>query len=146
MTIKPNFKNDTQNGMTLIELMIVVAIVGIIAAIAYPSYRDYVIASRRTDAVTSLTAIKLAQERFRFNCPDYATSIGGGGCSLQELATDNVSTEAFYDLAILPHPSVSGAYQVTATGKNGQENDSSCSVITYDSDTDSISPTGCDGR
>ena len=134
------------HGFTLLELMITVAIVGILAAIAYPSYLDYVIESRRTDAITSMTSIKLQQERFRFNCPNYATDIGTGGCAALELDTATESTDQYYDLDITTHPSVSGAYQITATGKSGQENDSDCPTITYSSNTDSFTPEGCDGR
>lgn len=53
-----------QKGFTLIELMIVVAIVGIIAAIAYPSYRDSVVRSQRADATTTVARLAAAQERF----------------------------------------------------------------------------------
>lgn len=53
-----------QKGFTLIELMIVVAIIGIIAAIAYPSYRDSVTRAQRSDAMTTLSRLGAAQERF----------------------------------------------------------------------------------
>lgn len=53
-----------QKGFTLIELMIVVAIIGIIAAIAYPSYRDSVNKTQRSDAMTSLSRLAAAQERY----------------------------------------------------------------------------------
>jgi len=53
-----------QKGFTLIELMIVVAIIGIIAAIAYPSYQDSVMRTQRTDAMTTLSRLAAAQERY----------------------------------------------------------------------------------
>ena len=61
-----------QQGFTLIELMIVVAIIGVLAAIAYPSYQRYVIKTKRTDMMTEMQNIasqiesrKLAQGRYR---------------------------------------------------------------------------------
>lgn len=52
-----------QHGFTLIELMITVAIVGILAAIALPSYQDSVMKSRRADAKSDLLSIANAMER-----------------------------------------------------------------------------------
>ena len=52
-----------QPGLTLIELIIVVAIVGILAGIAFPTYTNYTQKSRRADATNSLAIISLAQER-----------------------------------------------------------------------------------
>ena len=62
----------SRRGFTLIELMIAVAVVGILMAIAYPSFLDQVRKSRRADAVAALTAVQQAQERWRANSPGYA--------------------------------------------------------------------------
>ncbi|RZM02652.1 MAG: type IV pilin protein, partial [Variovorax sp.] len=53
-----------QAGFTLIELMIVVAIVGILATIAYPSYRESVLKGRRAEARTALLELMQQQERY----------------------------------------------------------------------------------
>lgn len=53
-----------QRGVTLLELMIVVAIIGILSAIAYPSYQEHVRKSRRADAQTALLELAQFMERY----------------------------------------------------------------------------------
>ena len=66
-----------QKGFTLIELMVVVAIVGILVAVALPSYTDYVIRSKRADATGALMAATNAMERWRANNFSYAGATVG---------------------------------------------------------------------
>lgn len=66
-------------GYSLIEVLVVVAIIGVIASIAYPSYRDYVASSHRTQAVADLMACSLALERFHSNSFTYAGADDGEG-------------------------------------------------------------------
>ena len=54
----------TMRGVTLMELMIVVVILGILTAIAYPSYRQYAAKAKRTEAKVALMQIAAMQERF----------------------------------------------------------------------------------
>jgi prepilin-type N-terminal cleavage/methylation domain-containing protein len=60
-------------GFTLIELMIVVAIVAILTTIAYPNYRDYVIRGQLADATQGLSAVRANMERFYQDNRSYAT-------------------------------------------------------------------------
>ena len=63
-------------GITLLELMIVVVIVGILTAIAYPNYREFAARAKRTEAMALLLEIATNQERFYLQYNRYGT-MGG---------------------------------------------------------------------
>ena len=60
-----NMLRKNQKGFTLIELMIVVAIIGILAAIAIPNFRNYQMKAKSAEARTNLAAIRTSQEAYR---------------------------------------------------------------------------------
>lgn len=61
-----------KKGITLIELLIVIVVVGILAAIAVPIYTDYLVRARRADAKTALEQVRAAQEMYRAEKGCYA--------------------------------------------------------------------------
>ncbi len=94
----------TAAGFTLIELMITVVIIGILAAIAYPSYRNYVTQTRRSDAQIALTQAANQQERFFTEFNWYAATLAGaraGGTSTTGvLGISIASPESHYMLSM----------------------------------------------
>ncbi len=62
-------------GITLLELMIVVVIISILTAIAYPNYREYVTRAKRTEAKAALLQIATQQERFYLQNNTYTTDM-----------------------------------------------------------------------
>ncbi len=111
-----------QRGFTLIELMIVVAVVGILAAIAYPSYTAFIQKSRRGDAMATLADFRIEQEKWRANNITYATSTASLGLS-------GSSRDGYYTMAIVS--AGSSAYQVTAAPAGAQSTDT-CGTFAID--------------
>ncbi len=114
-------------GFTLIELMVVVAIIGIIAAIAMPAYDDFVQRSRRSDGKAALFSAQVEQEKFRGSCTQYATSMGGGtvcdaGVPTFQMEHGSTSSEGYYTLAILGGANAT-SFTITATPAGAQVGD-----------------------
>ena len=65
----------SNRGITLIELLIVIVIVGILAAIAVPVYTNYMQRARRADAKTALEQLRASQEMFRAERGSYSTNL-----------------------------------------------------------------------
>ena len=78
-----------QSGVTLIEMMIVVVIVGILTAIAYPSYSRYVIRSKRVAAKSALLLVADRQEQFMGNNKRYAASLTALGFAADTFPIDD---------------------------------------------------------
>lgn len=94
----------TSKGFTLIELVIVIAIIGIIAAIAFPSYQDSVLKSRRADAKELLLRIAQSQERHFSQFGRYADSLQNANAQASRnlgLAAANLASEGgFYNVQL----------------------------------------------
>ncbi|HID39006.1 MAG TPA: pilin [Calditrichaeota bacterium] len=69
-----------QSGFTLIELMIVVAIIGILAAIALPAYKDYTIRAKISECVTALSSCKTSISEYYASEGSLPSDINNAGC------------------------------------------------------------------
>jgi len=115
-----------QQGMTLIELMIVVAIIGILSAIAYPAYQQYVESSRRVNAEGKLLEIAQWMER-------QYTTIGSYPANASLPSHYSIIPDtgvAHYNVAIVSAASNAVSYVLTATPVvNGPQSNDDCGTL-----------------
>jgi type IV pilus assembly protein PilE len=97
-------------GFTLLELMITVAIVGILAAIALPSYMDYVTRGKLIDGLTKLADAKSKMDRYFFDNRQYTDAVGNCGITFPVVAGNH---DYFLITCVAPSPTT---YTLTATG------------------------------
>ncbi|HWK49896.1 MAG TPA: type IV pilin protein [Steroidobacter sp.] len=118
-----NTCRPAQRGMTLIELLTVVAIVAILGTIALNSYRSSVLRSNRTEGTTTLLRIQAAQEKFYLNERAYSNS-------LTQLKIPANTERGLYRIQLSNVGAVT--YTATATATNGQAADTECATLSID--------------
>ena len=136
---------NAQKGFTLIELMIVIAIIGILAAIAIPAYQDYTIRARVSEAVTALSAAKATVSE---NIANNGGVIAAGACAGYTplaVATDNVEKTTCDDAtgAVAAKTTTkAGAVTLTMTPKVNADKTVAWNCTT---DIDKYAPAECRG-
>ena len=129
-------------GFTLIELMIAVVIAAILAAVAFPAYLGSIRKGRRAEAVSALTAIQQAQERWRANNAQYAAYLTAPPAGLGFSST---TPSGYYDVEIEPLTADASNYVLKATARAGtsQANDSNCLIMRLQLSAGTVSYGGC---
>lgn len=130
-------KNQRSNrGFTLIELMITVAIIGILASIAYPSYTDFVSRSNRSEGQRELLRYANLQEQVFVDARAYATNMIGVGESTATIDTESGN----YTISVSAQTATT--FTLKAEANSRQLNDSGCTSLTIN-ELGVKTPTAC---
>ena len=117
------------DGFTLVELMIVVAVIAILAAVAIPSYLRYVLRANRVAAENVMLDMSSAQERYMIDSRQYTTSNTQlGYANLPDTVSPN------YTIAVSASAGPPPAYTITATPIGSQTRDTDCGTLKLGSD------------
>lgn len=125
-----NMVKNRSRAFTLIEIMIVIVIVGVLAAIALPSYQEYVRKTARVDAYNAILDIANRQEDYFLDEKDYATGIGSAA---GELNVSTTTDSGKYTLTTSMNAGPPPFYTITAVPTGMQAKDK-CQQYSYTTD------------
>ena len=128
-------------GFSLVELMVVIAIVAILAAVAIPAYHNHILRVRQSDAYNDLLDVKAAQEMFYSQYNEYgAWSALSPDDTLNDLLSFNIADSTYYIFTV---STSSGGFIALATGQNNTKFENNVIRMTDETDpVEIIKPVG----
>ncbi|MBI5719841.1 MAG: prepilin-type N-terminal cleavage/methylation domain-containing protein [Burkholderiales bacterium] len=115
-------------GFTVIEVLITMVVLGVLMAVAFPSFQSSIRKSRRSEAITALTNIQQAQERHRSTNASFIANITAAPpTGLGQPATRTSS--GYYDLSVSGNTATAYVATATAVAGTSQANDGNCAVL-----------------
>ncbi len=130
-----------RRGVTVLELLVVLFVAALLAAIALPSYLSIMRKGRRSDAVDASVAVLQAQERYRANNLSYASTLG-------VLGQSNTSIAGQYSLALSATSGAGYLLTLSALAGSAQASDTGCTAltVTVSNGNPSYAPLACWSR
>jgi type IV pilus assembly protein PilE len=127
-------KRNIESGFTLIELMIVIAIIGIITAVAMPSYTAYTKTAHRSDAVAELQSLELAMQQWGFEKHSYkGAAVQGANIGKPDpTSVYKLDTKLAETYTVTIASATATDFKLTAVPKGTQASDE-CGTITLKS-------------
>ena len=119
-------------GFSVTELVAVVAIIGLLASIALPTYRAHVLRANRADARTALLTLAAAQEKFHLQCNAYAAALDetrDTTCNPASLRFSRSAERGQYTLAVTSADAAAWTATATAVDGKPQAMDTRCRVF-----------------
>ena len=121
-----------RKGFTIIELMLVVAVAGVLALVAYPSFMDSVRKGRRADAQAFLSEVAARQQHFLLDRRAYASSLSGSAADNGLAMTVPASVTAFYTVTLETDNEARPPAFVVSGAPRGSQSDDVCGTLRMD--------------
>jgi len=123
-----------QQGFTLIELMITVAIIGILAGVVYPNYTQYLVRTKRAAAEGFITGVSNREQQYLLDARQYFGTAATANCTQTQTITPPSEVSKNYTVAVAcDNAATPPTFTVTATPIGDQlANDTKCGALTLD--------------